>query len=82
MVGTGFSPGARRMMGQVGGREPFAEGRKDWEVLADLRVTTQAIEGVAEGVGEQIEQQNQREQKQILGGKVVPFLGKARVPKL
>ena len=82
MVGTDFSPGVRRMMGQVGGREPFAEGRKDWEVLADLRVTTQAIEGVAEAVGEQIEQQNQREQKQILGGKVVPFLGKARVPKL
>ena len=82
MVGTGFSPGARRMMGQVGGREPFAEGRKDWEVLADLRVTTQAIEGVAEAVGEQIEQQNQREQKQILGARSYLSMGKARVPKL
>jgi len=82
MDGTGFSPGVRRMMGQVGGREPFEDGRKDLEVLADLRVTTKAIERVAEAVGEQIEQQNQREQKQILGGKVVPFWGKAGVPKL
>jgi hypothetical protein len=82
VVGTGFSPGVRRMMGQVGGREPFDDGRKDLEVLADLRVTTKAIERVAEAVGEQIEQQNQREQEQILGGKVVPFLGKARIPKL
>jgi hypothetical protein len=82
MVGTGCSPGVRRMMGQVGGREPFEDGRKDLEVLADLRVTTQAIERVAEAVGEQIEQQNQREQAQALGGKVVPFLGKARIPKL
>jgi hypothetical protein len=82
MVGTGFRPGVRRMMGQVGGREPFEDGRKDLEVLADLRVTTKAVERVAEAVGEQIEQQSQREQAQVLGGKVVPFLGKARIPKL
>jgi len=82
IVGTGFSPGVRRMMGQVGGREPFEDGRKDLEVLADLRVNSKAIERVAEAVGEQIEQQNQREQKPILEGKVVPFLGKATIPKL
>jgi hypothetical protein len=69
MVGTGCSPGVRRMMGQVGGREPFEAGRKDLEVLADLRVTTQAMERVAEAVGEQIEQQNQREQAQVLGAR-------------
>jgi len=82
MVGTGFSPGARRMMGQVGGREPFDDGRMDLEVLADLRVSTKAIERVAEAVGQQIEQQNQREQEQILRGKVVPFLSEAAIPKL
>ena len=68
------------MMGQVGGREPFDDGREDLEVLADLRVTTKAIERVAEAVGEQIEQENQREQEQILGGKVIPFLAKPGYP--
>ena len=51
MVATGFSPGARRRMGQGGGREPLDDGRMDLEVLADLRVSTQAIERVAEAVG-------------------------------
>jgi len=82
MVGTSFSPGARRLMGQVGGKEPFREGRKDLELLAGLRVSTKAVERVAEAVGEQIEQQNQREQEYILGGKVVPFLGEDTIPKL
>lgn len=82
IVDTGFSPGVRRMMGQVGGKEAFDDGRKDLELLAGLAVTTKAVERVAEAVGEQIEQQNQREQKQILLGKVVPFLGKATIPNL
>jgi hypothetical protein len=75
IVGTGFSPGVRRMMGQVGGKEAFDDGREDWELLAGLRVTTKAVERVAEAIGRQIEQQNQREQKQILSGQVVPFGG-------
>lgn len=82
IVDTGFSPGVRRMMGQVGGKEAFDDGRKDLELLAGLAVTTKAVERVAEAVGEQIEQQNQREQKQILLGKVLPFLGKATIPNL
>jgi len=82
IVDTGFSPGVRRMMGQVGGKEAFNDGRKDLELLAGLLVTTKAVERVAEAVGEQIEQQNQREQKQILLGKVVPFLGKATIPNM
>lgn len=28
IVGTSFSPGVRRMRGRVGGKEPFAEGRR------------------------------------------------------
>jgi len=82
VVGTGFSPGVRRMMGQVGGKEAFDEGRKDLEVLAGLRVSTKAVERVAEAVGEQIEQQSQREQKQILAGRVVPFVGPATLPQM
>lgn len=34
IVDTSFSPGVRRMMGQVGGKEAFDEGRRDLEVLA------------------------------------------------
>lgn len=34
IVDTSFSPGVRRMMGRVGGKEPFAEGRRDLEDLA------------------------------------------------
>ncbi len=70
IVETGFSPGVRRMMGQVGGKEAFQDGQKDLEVLAGVLGTTKAVERVAEATGEQIEQQNQREQKQILSGKV------------
>ncbi len=82
MVDTGFSPGVRRMMGQVGRKEAFDDGRKDLELLAGLAFTTKAVERVAEAIGEQIEQQNQREQKQILLGKVVPFVGQATIPNL
>ena len=82
IVDTGFSPGVRRMMGQVGGKEAFADGRKDLEVLAGVLVTTKAVERVSEVIGEQIEQQNQREQRQTLSGKVVPFLGKVKIPKM
>ncbi len=44
IVNTGFSPGVRRMMGQVGGKEAFDNGRKDLEVLAGLQVKTKAVE--------------------------------------
>lgn len=82
IVHTGFSPGVRRMMGQVGGKEAFDEGRKDLEVLAGVRVSTKAVERVSEAVGEQIAQQNQRQREQVLSGKVVPFVGPARLPKM
>ncbi len=34
IVGTSLSPGVRRMIGRVGGKEPFEEGRIDLEELA------------------------------------------------
>jgi hypothetical protein len=37
IVGTCFSPGVRRLMGHVGGKDSFAEGRKDLEDLAGCR---------------------------------------------
>jgi hypothetical protein len=80
--GTGLSPGVRRMMGQVGGKEAFDDGRKDLEVLAGIDVTTKAVERVSEAVGEQIGKQGQQEREAIMSGKVIPFVGKAEIPKL
>jgi hypothetical protein len=82
IVGTSLSPGVRRMMGQVGGKEAFDDGRKDLEVLAGIEVTTKAVERVSEAVGDQIEKQSQREREQIMSGKVIPFVGKAEIPML
>lgn len=82
IVDTGFSPGVRRMMGQVGGKEAFDDGRKDLDILAGVLVTTKAVERASEATGKQIEQQNQREQKHALSGKVVPFISKAAIPNL
>jgi hypothetical protein len=69
-------------MGQVGGKEAFDNGRKDLEVLAGLQVKTKAVERVSETLGAQIEQQNQKEQKQVLSGKVVCLASHAQNPNL
>ena len=45
------------MMGQVGGKEPFEDGRKDLELLAGVQVTTKAVERVSETIGQQMEEQ-------------------------
>lgn len=79
IVGTAFSPGVRRMMGRVGGQEPFAAGQRDLAELAGIRVHAKQVERVAEGIGQQIETRAQQEQQAALAGKVVPLRA---VPKL
>jgi hypothetical protein len=79
IVDTSFSPGVRRMMGQVGGKEPFEEGRRDLENLAGVRVKTKAVERVSQTIGKQIETVFQAERELALSGKVVPLKA---VPKL
>jgi hypothetical protein len=79
IVGTTFSPGVRRLLGRVGGKEAFAEGRRDLEELADIVVATKAVERVAEAIGQQIETLAQQERALALAGKVVPLRG---APKL
>ena len=54
VVGTSFSPGVRRMMGRVGSKEAFEEGRRDLEELAGVVVKTKQVERVAEGMGEHV----------------------------
>ena len=73
VVGTSFSPGVRRLIGRVGGKESFNEGRQDLEELAGIRVKTKEVERIAETIGAQIEVLGQREREQVLSGKVVPL---------
>jgi hypothetical protein len=51
---TEFSPGVRRMQAVVGQAAPFDHGRQQMKLLADLEVTTKAVERTAEAVGENV----------------------------
>ena len=58
---TEFSPGVRRMQGVVGQEAPFDHGRRQMKLLADLEVTTKAVERTAEALGEEIAAREQEE---------------------
>ena len=60
-------------MGQVGGKEPFEEGRRDLENLAGVLVKTKAVERVSQAIGQQIERVFEGERELALSGKVVPL---------
>jgi hypothetical protein len=47
-----LSPGVRRMLAVVGSEAPFDQGREQLRLLADLTVTTKAVERTAEAMGE------------------------------
>ena len=49
-----FSPGVRRMQAMVGQDAPFDHGRQQMKLLADLEVTTKAVERTAEAIGADI----------------------------
>ena len=78
---TEFSPGVRRMQAVVGQEAPFDRGRQQMKLLADLEVTTKAVERTAEAIGEDIAAREQKEMQRamqldlpIIVGKPVPFL--------
>lgn len=71
IVGTTFSPGVRRLMGRVGGKEAFAAGRRDLAELAGIRVETKQVERVAEALGAQIETLAHAEREAALSGKII-----------
>jgi hypothetical protein len=54
LVDTEFSPGVRRMLATVGQDAPFDHGRQQMKLLANLEVTTKAVERVAEAIGQDI----------------------------
>src|ERR1019366_9019396 len=48
---TETSPGVRRIQAMVGQDAPFDHGRQQMKLLADLEVTTKAVERTAEAIG-------------------------------
>jgi len=58
---TELSPGVRRMQADLGQAVPFDDGRQRMKLLADLEVTTKAMERTAEPIGEDIAAREQQE---------------------
>jgi hypothetical protein len=58
---TEVSPGVRRMLAVVGAAAPFDHGREQMKVLADLEVSTKAVERNAEAIGEDIAAREEEE---------------------
>ena len=73
VVKTSCSPGVRRLMGHVGGKEAFEEGRRDLEELAGIEVKTKQVERVSERLGEQIENMAVAERQRVLSARLLPF---------
>ncbi len=78
---TEFSPGVRRMQAVVGQEAPFDQGRQQLKLLADLEVTTKAVERTAEAIGEDIAARQQAEIQRamqldlpIIVGEPIPVL--------
>ena len=78
---TETSPGVRRMQAMVGQDAPFDHGRQQMKLLADLEVTTKAVERTAEAIGADIAAREHEEIHRavqldlpIVIGKPIPFL--------
>ena len=78
---TEFSPGVRRMEALVGQDAPFEHGRRQMKLLADLEVTTKAVERTAEAMGGSIAAHEQVEIQRavqldlpIVVGEPIPIL--------
>jgi hypothetical protein len=78
---TELSPGVRRMQAVVGQEVPFDHGRRQMKLLADLEVTTKAVERTAEAIAESIAAREQEVVQRavqldlpIVVGKPVPIL--------
>lgn len=78
VTGTSFSPGVRRLMAHVGGKESFDCGREDLETLAGIHVETKQVERVAEATGIEIERSSASEQSAAFEGR----LGSISAPEI
>jgi hypothetical protein len=72
-----FSPGVRRMQAVVGQDAAFDHGRQQMKLLADLEVTTKAVERTAEAIGEDIATAEQKEIQRAVQLDLPMVLGEA-----
>jgi hypothetical protein len=79
---TEFSPGVRRMQALVGQQAPFDHGRQQLKLLADLEVTTKAVERTAEAIGENIAAREQEQMQQALQLDLPAAVGEEAIPIL
>jgi hypothetical protein len=70
VVGTGRTPGLRRMMARAGSRQPFKEAREDLRVYAGIEVSAKDVERVAERIGEHIETWQSADRERLLQAQV------------
>jgi hypothetical protein len=63
---TELSPAVRRMLAMVGSGASFDRGRRQIELLADLKVTAKAVERTAEAIGADIAGREQAAVNQVL----------------
>ena len=63
---TEFSPGVRRMQASVGQDASFDHGRQQMKLLANLEVTTKAVERTSEAIGEDIAAREQQEMQRAM----------------
>jgi len=66
VVGTGRTPGLRRMMARAGSRQPFKEAKEDLRVYAGIEVSAKDVERVAERIGDHIETWQEAERETLL----------------
>jgi len=81
VIQTEFSPGVRRMQSLVGHQAPFAQGQKQLQLLAGIKVTAKAVERVSEAIGADIAQRDQQEIQRAVQLELPAILG-AAVPVL
>ena len=77
-----LSPGVRRMLALVGSEcSSFDHGRQQMELLADLEVTTKAVERVTETIGEDIARRQQQHIQQAMQLELPAAIGQP-IPKI
>ena len=79
IVGTGYSPGVRRLIARVGAMRPFGLGHKDLDELAGIRITSKEVERQSHIVGDQVELFHRVQAEATLSDKVIPIKA---VPRL
>ena len=71
VVGSGLSPGMRRLSCRVGAKESFALGNEDLWELASVEVNAKEVERISERVGEEIMGKEHERRERVFSGKVV-----------